>query len=34
VAKAGSRDMSIISNKATAIPFVVLPLYYVHIRIF
>jgi hypothetical protein len=34
VAKTGSRDKSNISNKATAIPFVVLLLYYVHIKIF
>ena len=34
VAKTGSRDKSNISNNATAIPFVVLPHYYAHIRIF
>jgi hypothetical protein len=34
VAKAGPGDMINISNKASAIPFVVLPLYYVNIGIF
>jgi len=34
VAKTISRDMISISNNATAIPFVVLPRYYVNIRIF